>query len=111
MLLPFVLLQVVAIPYIAQLNPPAGLPVSSVTLLGKGFHPQMTHHDGGGVLESRFINSSAFQCIMPLGHPNNVQLSQTTWVEVKQVLCDQLIFGRRDVGMMPTKSRTQDTIE
>ncbi|KAL7513815.1 hypothetical protein ACHAXN_011176 [Cyclotella atomus] len=73
---PFLLLQVVVIPYIAELNPPTGLPGSNVTLLGKGFHPLMKCHNGGGVLESRYINSSAIQCVMPLGHSNNnVQLS------------------------------------
>lgn len=52
------------------------LPGSNVILLGKGSHPRMNCHDhiGGGVLESRYINTSVIQCIMPLSHSNNVQL-------------------------------------
>ena len=75
--LPSLLLEVAPIPYIAELDPPTGKRGMNITLRGKGFHPQMKcHAEGSGELASRFINSSAMECSLPLvHHSSNVSLS------------------------------------
>jgi hypothetical protein len=62
-------LEVLAVPFIAELNPPLGLPGSNITLRGQSFHPKMKCYAPGiGGMESHFINSTTISCSLPFGH-------------------------------------------
>ena len=82
---PSLLLEATSVPYIAELDPPIGLPGGETTLRGKGFHNQMKcHARDSGVLVSQFINSSAVRCFLPRSYNDNI-------VPLSLVLADRIV--------------------